>query len=141
MMNDPSTLGPDGTPLAGVEGTFDENGFFIPAATSAPTKGKRGGGLTKTGKQRKPWTKKADKGDANKRILDSLKRQEGSPSVMGTPDIGTAAVNSEVASSPAPMPELDDTIVSQADYSRPPSPMAGLSVAGDDVDAEMEDLL
>jgi hypothetical protein len=141
MMNDPSMLGPDGTPLAGVEGTFDENGFFIPAATSAPTKGKRGGGLTKTGKQRKPWTKKADKGDANKRILDSLKRQEGSPSVMRTPDIGTAAVNSEVASSPAPMPELDDTIVSQADYSRPPSPMAGLSVAGDDVDAEMEDLL
>lgn len=140
MINDPPILGPEGTPMAGAEGTYDENGLFVPSATAASTKGKRGG-LTKTGKQRKPWTKKTDKADAGKRILDSLKRQEGSPSVMGTPDVGTAAVNSEVASSPVPMPEFDDTVVSQVDYSRPPSPMPGLGNAGDDVDAEMEDLL
>ena len=140
MINDPPVLGPEGTPMAGVEGTFDETGQFVPITPAGPAKGKRGG-LTKLGKQRKAWTKKTEKGDASKRILDSLKQQEGSPSVMGTPDMGTAAVNSEVASSPAPMPELDDAAVSQADYSRPPSPMPGLSVAGDDVDAEMEDLL
>jgi hypothetical protein len=139
MMNDPTMTGAEGTPVAGTEGYYDDNGQFVLGSAATSGKGKRNG-LTKTGKPRKQWTKKGDKPDPNKRIADSLKRMEGSP-MIGTPELGTATVNSEVGSSPAPMPDLDDAAVSQADYSRPPSPNPGLSVAGDDVDAEMEDLL
>lgn len=108
-MNDPTMTGGEGTPVAGSEGYYDDNGQFVLGSAATSGKGKRNG-LTKTGKPRKQWTKKGDKPDPNKRIADSLKRMEGSP-MIGTPELGTATVNSEVGSSPAPMPDLDDAAV------------------------------